>query len=88
MSRQVTCINKRGDHYDPHERINHIGGDGWKVTQQEGIENVEADPSAYYVAAAAGSVYVTIGLHEGHKYLTTEPDGASQNNLLALPECL
>jgi hypothetical protein len=22
MSRQVTCINKRGDHYDPHERIN------------------------------------------------------------------
>jgi hypothetical protein len=87
MPQQVTCINKRGDHYDPHERINHIGGAGWRVTQAEGIEHVEADPRSYFVSAAAGSVWVTVGVHNGHKYLTTEADGASQNNLLALREC-
>jgi hypothetical protein len=44
MPQQVTCINKRGDHYDPHERINHIGGEGWRVSQEEGVKAVEADP--------------------------------------------
>ncbi len=87
MSLEVTCINKRGDHYDPHERINHIGGVGWRHTQQQGIENVEASPRAYYVSAPGSSVWLTIGVHNGHTYLTTEPDGSTQNNLLALPEC-
>lgn len=87
MSLQVTCINKRGNHYDPHERISHIGGSGWRHTQQQGIENVEADPGAYFVAATGGSVWVTVGIHNGDKYLTTEPDGSTQNNLLSLPEC-
>ena len=87
MSLQVTCINKRGNHYDPHERINHIGGAGWRHTQQEGIENIEASAQAYFVSTSGGSVWLTIGVHNGHKYLTTERDGSTQDNLLALPEC-
>jgi len=87
MPQQVTCINKRGDHYDPHERINHIGGAGWRVSQEEAVEAVEADPFAYYISAADGIAYLTIGHHEGNPYLTTNPDGSTQNNLLALPEC-
>jgi hypothetical protein len=87
MAKQVTCINKRGDHYDPHERISHIGGSGWKVTQSQGIADVKADASAYYVASSAGSVYLIVRQHNGNDYLTTEADGATQNNLLALDEC-
>jgi Protein of unknown function (DUF3892) len=87
MSQQVTCINKSPYHSDPHTRITHIGGSWGKVTQAEGIANVEADPEAYYVAGGPDSVWVTLGVHNGHKYLTTEADGATQNNLLALPEC-
>jgi hypothetical protein len=87
VSQQVTCINKSGNHYDPHERISHIGGSGWKVTQAEGIANVKADPTAYYVSSAAGSVYLIVRQHNGNDYLTTEADGSTQNNLLSLPEC-
>jgi Protein of unknown function (DUF3892) len=71
----------------PHERISHIGGSGWKVTQAEGIANVKADPTAYYVTSAAGSVYLIVRQHNGNDYLTTEADGSTQNNLLSLPEC-
>ena len=87
MSQQVTCINKRGDHYDPHERISHIGGSDWKVTQERGISDVKANSNAYYVSAAGGTVWLVVRQHNGHDYLTTEADGSTQNNLLALPEC-
>ncbi len=87
MSQQVTCINMRGNHYDPHERINHIGGPGWRVSHRVGIDAVKADPRSYFVSTADGTVYLTIGHYEGSPYLTTESDGATQNNLLALPEC-
>jgi hypothetical protein len=87
MAKQVTCINKRGNHYDPHERITHIGGSGWKVTQEQGIADVNTDPDAYYVSADVGTVNLIVGKHNGHDYLTTQADGETQNNLLALPEC-
>jgi Protein of unknown function (DUF3892) len=87
MSQQVTCINKRGNHYDPHERISHIGGSWGKVTQKEGIENVKSDPSAYYVSVGGSTVYLIVRQHNGNDYLTTEADGTTQDNLLALDEC-
>jgi hypothetical protein len=87
MSQQVTCINKRGDHYDPHERISHIGGSWGKVSQREGIENVTADPTAYYVSVGGATAYLVVRRHNGNDYLTTRADGLTQNNLLALPEC-
>ena len=87
MSQQVTCINKRGDHYDPHERISHIGGNWGKVTQAEGIANVKSDSSAYYVSVGGSSAYLIVRQHNGNDYLTTEADGSTQDNLLALGEC-
>jgi hypothetical protein len=64
MAQQVTCITKRGDHYDPHERIAHIGGSGLKVTQAQGIADVKADSGTYYVSAAAGSAYLIVRQHK------------------------
>ncbi len=83
VSQRVTCINVRGNHYDPHERISHIGGSGWKVTQAEGIANVKADPTAYRVSSPAGTVYLIVRQHNGNDRLTTEADGPTQNNLPA-----
>jgi hypothetical protein len=91
MSKQVTCINKRGDHYDPHERIQAIGGvvNGvrWKDDEDTAIRNVERDSTSYYVSVGGKSVWVVVAKHNGRKYLKTEPDGYSPDNLLALPEC-
>jgi hypothetical protein len=39
---RVTCIHKRGSHFDPHERIAHIGSDEgkWKLSEDEAIRSL------------------------------------------------
>ncbi len=86
-SLQVTCIRKRGSHYDPHERIQGIGGTGWYHTEDQAISNIEQGTNSYYVSAGGRTVRVIVAVHHGRKYLKTEADGYSPDNLLALPEC-
>lgn len=87
MALQVTCITKRGGHYNAHERIQAIGGVNWSHTEDQAIANVERNPESYYVAAGGKSVWVVVAKHNGRKYLKTQPDGYSPDNLLSLPEC-
>ncbi|MDR6568302.1 DUF3892 domain-containing protein [Chitinophaga ginsengisegetis] len=89
---QVTCINKRGSHYDAHERISHIGGlndngTRWKLTEDEAIKSIEQGKHQFFVNVNGRNVNVIIALHDKRKYLKTESDGYSPNNLLNLPEC-
>ncbi|RXK87045.1 DUF3892 domain-containing protein [Filimonas effusa] len=89
---QVSCINKRGNHYDAHERISHIGGlnnsgSRWKLTEDEAIKSIEENKYQFYVSVNGRSVNVVIAQHENRKYLKTESDRYSPNNLLNLPEC-
>ena len=89
---QVTCINKRGDYYDAHERISHIGGPNgngsrWKLTEDEAIKSIEEGKYQFYVSVNGQSVNITIDQYNGRKYLKTEPDDYSPDNLLSLPEC-
>ena len=93
MSRQVKCVNKQ-PRQDPHERIQNIGGVEnavpWKRTQPDAIADVERDSSSYFVVdiRTKASVWVIVKVSaRGNKYLTTQADGDSQNNLLSLPEC-
>jgi hypothetical protein len=93
MSRQVQCVNKR-DRPNPHERILNIGGVDagarWKRSQIDAIADVERDASSYYVVdrRANQTVWVIVRVSQyGNKYLTTQADGDSQNNLLSLEEC-
>jgi len=90
---RITCINKI-DRYDPHERITHVGGvnaDGtrWKMSQPDAIAWVELPGhDNFWVEQGRVRVEVIIRISRyGNKYLTTEADGESQNNLLSLPEC-
>ena len=91
MARQVYCINKQPRN-NPHERILNIGGiEGgvrWKRPQAQAISDIEADPHSYYCKDRAGnSVWVVVATHNGNKYIKTQNDDSSQNNLLSLPEC-
>lgn len=93
MAREVKCVNKR-DRPNPHERILNIGGiengTRWKRSQTDAIADVERDSTSYYVVdrRANQSVWVIVRVSQyGNKYLTTQADGDTQNNLLSLAEC-
>lgn len=91
MSKQVSCINKLGSHYDPHTRIRAIGGvvgvSRWKDSEDVAIANVKRDSTSYYVSVGGRTVWVVVARHNGREYLKTQSDGYSPDNLLSLPEC-
>ncbi len=86
MNRQVNCITKR-DRPGPHERIQAIGGSGWKHSEDDAIRWIKAGTESYYVQRGGATVRVIIATRLGREYLKTEPDGEAPDNLLALGEC-
>jgi hypothetical protein len=87
---QIRCISKR-ERSNPHERIQNVGGNdngtAWKITQETAIQGIESGKWKFYVSVGTHSVWVVIATHKGHKYLKTQSDGYSPDNLLSLPEC-
>jgi hypothetical protein len=83
--KQVTCINKT-NRTDYHERISHIGG-SWKHTSEDAIKYIENGTYEYYVSKNGHDVKLKVMTRNGRKYLKTENDGDSPDNLLSLPEC-
>jgi uncharacterized protein DUF3892 len=85
---QITCINKRDGHYDPHERIQYIGQQGnWKLSEDSAIQHIESGQDSFYTSVNNRHAEVIVATHSGRKYLKTDADGYAPNNLLALPEC-
>ena len=86
---QIKCINKQ--HRDnPHERITHVGGSEagpWKITQERAIQLIESRENEFFVMAGGHRVRVIVASRNGRKYLKTENDGDSPDNLLSLSEC-
>jgi len=87
MKRQVTCVTKRPSHFDPHTRIQSIGGTGWRHSEDDAIRRIETGSDSYFVNVGGRSVEVIVAVHDGRKYLKTTADGYAPNNLLSLPEC-
>lgn len=85
--RQVTCINKRPSHYAAHERIQNVGGSGWKLTEDQAIANLRVGADSYFVSVGGRTTEVVLATHNGRTYLKTQADGYAPNNLLDLPEC-
>ena len=94
MAVRVTGIRKAGgDHYDPHEAISHYR---WlnESTGETKISNrptmvvwVEGGGRAY-VSSQEGTVDCFVNTSAaGTKFLQTNADSRSSNNLLNLPEC-
>ena len=89
---QIRCINKQ-DRPNPHEHITHVGGFGnsrWKLTQQDAIGKIERGEWNFCVALPGSNKTVWVEVANsrfGHKYLRTQGDDYTRNNLLSLPEC-
>ena len=84
---EVTCITKRPGHYNPHERIEKLGGVGWYKDESEVIADIERGANSYCVSAGGRIVQLVVSTSQGRKYLKTLADDYAPNNLLALPEC-
>ena len=87
MARQVTCINKQ-DRDNPRERITHLGGVGFRVTQEQAIQDIKRDSQSYYTQVNGKSVWLVVSTSRyGNEYVRTQDDNESQNNLLSLSNC-
>jgi hypothetical protein len=86
---QIKCINKN-PREDRHHSITHVGGytdKRWKITKQDAIGMIERREWDFYTMVGAHRVNVIVSSRNGRKYLKTEADYDTPDNLLSLPEC-
>ena len=87
--RTITFVQKAYS-YDPHERIDSIGGlnsdkSRRKLSQQAAIAAIEGGSDEFFVIAPDRMVKVIVMNHAGQKYLKSESDKQTPDWLLALP---
>lgn len=94
MAVRIIAIRKdRGSHYDPHEAVSHYK---W-LNEQTGQSAIADRPSMVawvergnraYVSSQEGTVNCEVRRsRSGTKFLQTNTDYHSSNNILNLPEC-
>lgn len=87
----IDCINKQPRN-NPYDRINSVGGKdngGWKISLGDAINYIETGQWVFYTRPPVGhgrKVIVAVSSY-GNKYLKTEADYDTPDNLLSLPEC-
>lgn len=86
---RIRCINKQPRN-DIHHRITHVGGVGetrWKLTVEDVIERIESGREAFHTEEVGHIRKVVVAVRLGRKYIKTEADRDTPDNLLSLPEC-
>ena len=87
----VTCVSKKDFSYQPHERIESIGGfcDGipWNLTTEEAIRNIKKGAEQYFMLSAGKTeLKIVIATCQNKEFLKTETDLDTPDNLLGLPQ--
>ena len=88
-SAEIKCVNKQ-PRDDPYTRITHVGGyvtSPWKLTLDEAIRYIENGEWRFYTHVGDHRQNVIVATRNGRKYLKTEADYDTPDNLLSLPEC-
>ncbi|RYG21556.1 MAG: DUF3892 domain-containing protein [Chitinophagaceae bacterium] len=88
--KQISCINKN-DRSSAYERIANVGGvhNGlrWKLSLNAAIMAIENRTISFYTSVGGHVRNVIVATRNGVKYLKTEADHDTPDNLLSLPEC-
>ncbi|MBD3827304.1 DUF3892 domain-containing protein [Stenotrophomonas sp.] len=88
---QIGCINKN-NRSDPYTRIARVGGvstkgERWSLTLDEAIKGIESGQWEFYTQVGGHVRNVQVVSRNGTKYLRTDADRDTPDNLLSLPEC-
>lgn len=85
-SLQVTCIIPDG--LDADQRIDAIGGYGFRHAIDDAIRYIESRVNDYWTLVGGMRANIVVDQRSnGRKYLRTTTDYYEPNNLLALPRC-
>lgn len=87
---RVSCVKPDGN--DLYSRIDGIGGvngDGtrWYLDEDKAIAGMDSGKWEFFVSVNNREVEVIVAERNGRRYLKTEADGYSENNLSKLPTC-
>jgi hypothetical protein len=86
---QIKCINKNPRN-DAYSRIVNVGGftdRQWKISLDQAIKFIEDGEWDFYTLVGGHKRKVIVATRLGRKYLKTEADKDTPDNLLSLPEC-
>jgi hypothetical protein len=88
--RRISCINKV-DRPSPYERISYVGGihnqSRWKFSLDNAIRYIESGTYSFYTSVGGHERNVVVATRNGTKYLKTEADADTPDNLLSLEDC-
>jgi len=88
--KQISCINKN-NRSGAYERIENVGGihngSRWKYSLNDAIRYTENGTYSFYTSVGGHVRNVIVASRNGVKYLKTESDSDTPDNLLSLPEC-
>ncbi len=90
IHRRTVSFVQKAYSYDPHERIESIGGlnsdkSRWKLSQPAAIAAIESGLEEFFVQTTGQAVKLVVTTHSGQKYLNAEGDDKGSDSLLALP---
>ena len=88
---QILCITKN-DRYSPYERILNLGGivagERFNITLTNAISLIEAGKIKFYTLVNGHKRNIVVSVSRfGNKYLKTEADNDTPDNLLSLASC-
>ena len=88
---QISCINKN-DRSNVYERITFVGGthggSKWKLSLTDAIKSIENGTYSFYTSVGGHTRNVIIATRNGTKYLKTEADSDTPDNLLSCQNAL
>jgi len=89
--REVSCIRK-SDRQDPYSRIEAVGGGGslltmWTLSLDDAIKGIESGTLKLYTHVGGHKRNIVVATRLLGKYLRTEADIDTPDNLLSLPQC-